>query len=93
MPQIDTVAYIPIIFWTLIIILSGYLLLNMYFLLELSGIIKLPRHYRQNSVIEYWDSWNDEEDIDYSYWTAYAILLATTYTLDHDEASNDNIKI
>jgi len=69
MPQIDTVTYFPIVLWSLILLISGYVLLNLFGLLWLCNISKIGSQWISYQLRAYWIHWNVEETADGLAWT------------------------
>ncbi len=77
MPQIDTVAYFPIIFWSLLIIGLGYVFFNLYLFLNAVNMMKIFPQWKNYQVSLYWLNWNTVEVVDtLSYIEATAKLLS-----------------
>lgn len=64
MPQIDTVTYFPIIFWSLLIICLGFIFFNLYLFLNLVSMMKVFQQWRNYQVSLYWLNWNTVEIVD-----------------------------
>ncbi len=92
MPQIDTVAYFPIIFWSLLIISLGYVFFNLYLFLNLVNMMKIFPQWRNYQVSLYWVNWNTVEIVDtLSHIQATAKVLRS-YGLDQLDSSKTESK-
>jgi hypothetical protein len=81
MPQIDAVTYFPIIIWSVILVVLGYVLFTTYGLLFLSNISKIRWQWANYQVSRYWLSWNNEAVADWTAWTKkFASVLQTETT-------------
>jgi hypothetical protein len=69
MPQIDAVTYFPIILWSLLLIVLGYILFTTYGLLLLTSLSKIRMQWTNHQIGKYWTLWNQEEVADWAAWS------------------------
>ena len=91
MPQIDTVTYFPIIFWSLLIICLGFIFFNLYLFLNLVSMMKLPNQWKNYQVSLYWINWNTVEILDTLAQIQVTAAKLRNYNLD-DSSDLDDVK-